>query len=69
MTKIPRWSKPLVLLPAITVLAPAGGMAAATTVPAAAECPDGDSVPIASPYEANPPAGENWRLGIEMAVA
>src|SRR6187431_2682912 len=69
MTKIPRWSKPLVLLPAITVLAPAGGMAAATTVPAAAECPDGDSVPIASPYEANQPAGENWRLGIEMAVA
>ena len=43
-------------------------MAAATTVPAA-ECPDGDSVPIASPYEANQPAGENWRLGIEMAVA
>ena len=41
---------------------------AATTVPAA-ECPDGDSVPIASPYEANQPAGENWRLGIEMAVA
>ena len=56
------------LLPAITVLAPAGGMAVATTVPAA-ECPDGDSVPIASPYEANQPAGENWRLGIEMAVA
>ena len=56
------------LLPAITLLAPAGGMAVATTVPAA-ECPDGDSVPIASPYEANQPAGENWRLGIEMAVA
>ena len=52
-------------------------MATATTIPgttpgstpAAAECPDGDSVPIASPYEANQPAGENWRLGIEMAVA
>ena len=68
MTKVPRWSRPLVLLPAIAVLAPSGGMAAATTVPAA-ECPDGDSVPIASPYEANQPAGENWRLGIEMAVA
>ena len=26
-------------------------------------------MPIASPYEANQPAGENWRLGIEMAVA
>jgi branched-chain amino acid transport system substrate-binding protein len=37
--------------------------------PATAECPDGDSVPIAAPYEANQPAGENWRLGIEMAVA
>ncbi len=68
MSKIPRWSRPLVLLPAITLLAPAGGLAIATTVPAA-ECPDGDSVPIASPYEANQPAGENWRLGIEMAVA
>ena len=26
-------------------------------------------MPIAAPYEANQPAGENWRLGIEMAVA
>jgi branched-chain amino acid transport system substrate-binding protein len=34
-----------------------------------AECPDGDSVRMAMPYEANQPAGENWRLGIEMAVA
>ena len=34
-----------------------------------AECPDGDSVPVAVPYEANQPAGENWRLGLEMAVA
>jgi branched-chain amino acid transport system substrate-binding protein len=40
-----------------------------TGVSAAAECPDGDSVPIAAPYEANQPAGENFRLGIEMAVA
>ena len=36
---------------------------------ATAECPDGDSVPMAAPYEANQPAGENWRLGVEMAVA
>ena len=48
--------------------------AGATTAPASdtsatAECPDGDSVPIAVPYEGNQPAGENWRLGIEMAVA
>jgi branched-chain amino acid transport system substrate-binding protein len=35
----------------------------------AAECPDGDSVLMAMPYEANQPAGENWRLGVEMAVA
>src|SRR4029450_3091142 len=34
-----------------------------------AECPDGDSVRMAMPYEANQPAGENWRLGVEMAVA
>ena len=67
MTKVPRWSKPLVLVPALTLLAPVGGVAIATTP--AAECPDGDSVPIAAPYEANQPAGENWRLGIEMAVS
>jgi branched-chain amino acid transport system substrate-binding protein len=67
MTKVPRWSKPLVLVPALTLLAPVSGVAIATTP--AAECPDGDSVPIASPYEANQPAGENFRLGIEMAVA
>ena len=67
MTTVPRWSKPLVLVPALTLLAPVGGVAIATTP--AAECPDGDSVPIAAPYEANQPAGENWRLGIEMAVS
>ena len=44
---------------------------AATAAPARkpAECPDGDSVLMAMPYEANQPAGENWRLGVEMAVA
>ena len=60
------------LTTALGLLASVGGVATATTVPGttpAAECPDGDSVPIASPYEANQPAGENWRLGIEMAVA
>jgi branched-chain amino acid transport system substrate-binding protein len=31
-------------------------------------CPDGDSVLMALPYEANQPAAENWRLGAEMAV-
>lgn len=35
----------------------------------AGECPDGDTVLMALPYEANQPAAENWRLGIEMAVA
>ena len=35
----------------------------------AGECPDGDSVNVAVPYEANQPAGANWRLGLEMAVA
>jgi branched-chain amino acid transport system substrate-binding protein len=34
-----------------------------------ASCPSGDAVPMAMPYEANQPAGENWRLGVEMAVA
>ncbi len=39
------------------------------TEAASAECPDGDSVNVAVPYEANQPAGANWRLGLEMAVA
>jgi branched-chain amino acid transport system substrate-binding protein len=74
MSKVPYWSRPLALLPAVALLVPVGVATAttATTVPGTtptAECPDGDSVPIASPYEANQPAGENWRLGIEMAVA
>ena len=116
MSKIPRWSKPLTLLAAFTLVAAAcgsddddGGEAAvtsdaatteapvgtdapvdteapaATDAPAdttdstetessaagagAGECPDGDSVNVAVPYEANQPAGANWRLGLEMAVA
>ena len=113
MTKVPRWSKPLTLLAALTLVAAACGDdddaesadtsgGAATEAPVAttadteaatteapvvttadtaesatteasgattAECPDGDSVPVAVPYEANQPAGQNWRLGIEMAIA
>ena len=115
MSKIPRWSKPLTLLAAFTLVAAAcgsddddgGGEAAVTTdaatteapvgtdasveteapaateapadttdstetessAAAAGECPDGDSVNVAVPYEANQPAGANWRLGLEMAVA
>ena len=68
MIKVPRWTRPLVALPAVAMLGSIGGVAVATTTPAT-ECPDGDSVPIAAPYEANQPAGANWRLGIEMAVA
>ena len=112
MTKVPRWSKPLTLLAALTLVAAACGddddaetaetsgatteapvattadtESATTEAPVAttadttesatteasvattAECPDGDSVPVAVPYEANQPAGQNWRLGIEMAIA
>ena len=47
-----------------TTEASTAGSAATTT-----ECPDGDSIPVAVPYEANQPAGANWRLGLEMAVA
>ena len=113
MTKVPRWSKPLTLLAALTLVTAACGddddaepadtsggdtteapvettadtesatteapvettadtAGSATTeasVATTAECPDGDSVPVAVPYEANQPAGQNWRLGLEMAVA
>jgi branched-chain amino acid transport system substrate-binding protein len=113
MTKVSRWSKPLRLLAAVTLVvaacgddddaepaATSGGDTTAapvattadtesetTAAPVAttadtaasdttaapgettAECPDGDSVPVAVPYEANQPAGANWRLGVEMAIA
>jgi branched-chain amino acid transport system substrate-binding protein len=67
MTKRTRWSRLLIAVPAASLLVPVGGIAIATTP--AAECPGGDTVPVAAPYEANQPAGQNWRLGIEMAVA
>jgi branched-chain amino acid transport system substrate-binding protein len=114
MSKVPRWSKPLTLLAALSLVAAACGddddsesadtaggatteapvattadttESATTEAPVAttadttgsatteasvattAECPDGDSVPVAVPYEANQPAGQNWRLGLEMAIA
>ena len=80
MTKCLGWSRLLALLATGTILAAGCGGddddsdAAASDSGSgsgeeAAECPDGDSVPMAMPYEANQPAGENWRLGVEMAVA
>jgi branched-chain amino acid transport system substrate-binding protein len=81
MTKRLSWSRLLALLATGTILAAGCGGdddddsdAAASDSDSgsgeeAAECPDGDSVPMAMPYEANQPAGENWRLGVEMAVA
>ncbi len=80
MTKLPSWSRLLALLAATALVAAGcggddddGGDAAAGESDSgsgeAAECPSGDSVQMAMPYEANQPAGENWRLGIEMAVA
>lgn len=77
MTKNPCWSKWLVVLAASAFLAAACGGdnsgdddsdSEADEAESSSECPDGDSVPVAVPYEANQPAGENWRLGIEMAV-
>ena len=55
--------------PAETTADTAGSATTEASVATTAECPDGDSVPVAVPYEANQPAGENWRLGLEMAVA
>jgi branched-chain amino acid transport system substrate-binding protein len=55
--------------PVETTADTAGSATTEASVATTAECPDGDSVPVAVPYEANQPAGENWRLGLEMAVA
>lgn len=75
MTKLPCWSTSLALLAVGALLAAGCGgddddeESGATGSGDEAECPDGDSVLMAMPYEANQPAGENWRLGVEMAVA
>ena len=76
MTKRPSWSRLLALLATGTILVAGCGDDDDSDAAAgdsdsgsgAAECPDGDSVLMAMPYEANQPAGENWRLGVEMAV-
>lgn len=75
MTKLPCWSRSLALLAAGALLAVGCGgdddsedEAGGDSSGEEGECPDGDSVLMAMPYEANQPAGENWRLGVEMAV-
>ena len=76
MTKRLSWSRPLALLATAAILAAGCGDDDDTDAAADdsgsggdASCPSGDAVPMAMPYEANQPAGENWRLGVEMAVA
>jgi branched-chain amino acid transport system substrate-binding protein len=82
MTKLPCWSKwPALLVVGALIVAACGGDdddgnasgvggdASGAGDDATAECPNGDSVLMAMPYEANQPAGENWRLGVEMAVS
>jgi branched-chain amino acid transport system substrate-binding protein len=82
MTQRPCWTRLAALLAVGTLLAAGCGgddddsdSATADDATAdggsgdSAECPDGDSVLMAMPYEANQPAGENWRLGVEMAVS
>jgi len=77
MTKRMCWSKlPVVLVVGALVATACGGdddsdasSGSGGGGEGAAECPDGDSVLMAMPYEANQPAGENWRLGVEMAVS
>jgi branched-chain amino acid transport system substrate-binding protein len=77
MTKRMCWSKlPAVLVVGALVATACGGdddsdasSGSGGGDEGAAECPDGDSVLMAMPYEANQPAGENWRLGVEMAVS
>jgi len=74
MTKRTCWSRlPALLVAGALVAAGCGGDddgdASSGNGGGDAECPDGDSVLMAMPYEANQPAGENWRLGVEMAVS
>jgi branched-chain amino acid transport system substrate-binding protein len=73
MTKLPCWSRwPATLAVCALVVAACGGDDSDESSgggDGAGECPNGDSVLMALPYEANQPAGENWRLGVEMAVA
>jgi branched-chain amino acid transport system substrate-binding protein len=55
----------------VTTAAPAATAAPATVAaaPAKAKCPDGDKVNILVAYEANQPAGMNFRRGVQMAAA
>lgn len=77
MTERLSWSRLLALLATTAILAAGCGGDDDSDAAAddsgsgedASECPSGDAVPMAMPYEANQPAGENWRLGVEMAVA
>ena len=78
MTKLPCWARLAALLVVGALVAAscggdddsdAGTEGTGAGDETAAECPDGDSVLMALPYEANQPAAENWRLGVEMAVA
>jgi branched-chain amino acid transport system substrate-binding protein len=76
MTERPCWSKlPVLLVAGALVAAACGGddddsdASSGNGGGDGAECPNGDSVLMAMPYEANQPAGENWRLGVEMAVS
>ena len=78
MTKRPSWSRLLALLATGTILAAwrrrrrqrRGSERQRQWLRRGnRRVPDGDSVLMAMPYEANQPAGENWRLGVEMAVA
>lgn len=74
MTKLPCWSKVTAVLAVLALgVAACGGDdddsdSAGGGGGDSGECPDGDAVLMAMPYEANQPAGENWRLGAEMAV-
>jgi branched-chain amino acid transport system substrate-binding protein len=54
--------------PAATA-APAPAATTAPAAPAKAKCPDGDKVSIFVAYEANQPAGLNFKRGVEMATA
>jgi branched-chain amino acid transport system substrate-binding protein len=74
MTERPCWSKLAAVVVAGALVVSAcgdddGGESSGGGGGDGTACPNGEKVLMAMPYEANQPAGENWRLGVEMAVA
>jgi branched-chain amino acid transport system substrate-binding protein len=68
--KVAKTTKPAVAATAApTTATPTTAAPTTAAAPAKAKCPDGDKVKIFVAYEANQPAGMNFRRGVLMAAA